>query len=64
MFLAHLRSDDFFPYADNKDGFWTGYFTSRPALKRYVRETSGWYQAIKRMDALAFSHQDQNAGLG
>jgi lysosomal alpha-mannosidase len=32
-----LKTDDFFPYADNRASFWTGYFTSRPALKGYVR---------------------------
>jgi alpha-mannosidase len=61
---GRYKTDDFFPYANNGNSMWTGYFTSRPALKRYVRETSGWYQAIKRMDALAFSHDDQTLGLG
>uniref|UniRef100_A0A4W6E5G4 Alpha-mannosidase n=1 Tax=Lates calcarifer TaxID=8187 RepID=A0A4W6E5G4_LATCA len=32
-----LKTDDFFPYADDAHDFWTGYFTSRPALKRYER---------------------------
>ena len=32
-----LKTDDFFPYADCPHCYWTGYFTSRPALKRYVR---------------------------
>ena len=27
---------DLFPYADGPHMFWTGYFTSRPALKRQV----------------------------
>lgn len=26
---------DFFPYSDTPDAFWTGYFTSRAALKGY-----------------------------
>ncbi len=28
-----VKTDDFFPYADCPHCFWTGYFTSRPALK-------------------------------
>lgn len=31
---------DFFPYADNADSYWTGYFTSRPELKGYVRRSA------------------------
>ena len=35
-----VKTDDFFPYADRPHAFWTGYFTSRPALKGYVRKSS------------------------
>ena len=28
-----VKYDDFFPYADNPYAYWTGYFSSRPALK-------------------------------
>ena len=38
--LLSEKNDDFFPYADGPHMFWTGYFTSRAALKGYVRETS------------------------
>jgi len=31
------KTDDFFPYADDPHSYWTGYFTSRPTLKGYVR---------------------------
>ena len=39
------QEDDFFPYADGPHQFWTGYFTSRPTLKRYIRDTSAFFQA-------------------
>ncbi|KAF5957251.1 hypothetical protein HYC85_004476 [Camellia sinensis] len=38
-----LKTDDFFPYADRINAYWTGFFTSRPALKGYVRMMSGYY---------------------
>ncbi|KQJ88370.1 hypothetical protein BRADI_4g17308v3 [Brachypodium distachyon] len=38
-----LKTNDFFPYADKPNAYWTGYFTSRPALKQYVRTMSGYY---------------------
>ena len=42
-----LKTDDFFPYADCPSCFWTGYFTSRPALKGYVRELNSFLQSCK-----------------
>ncbi|XP_052182651.1 probable alpha-mannosidase At5g13980 [Diospyros lotus] len=45
-----LKTDDFFPYADRINAYWTGYFTSRPALKRYVRMMSGYYLAARQLE--------------
>ncbi|KAL9241822.1 hypothetical protein vseg_015886 [Gypsophila vaccaria] len=45
-----IKTDDFFPYADRVNAYWTGYFTSRPALKRYVREMSGYYVAARQLE--------------
>jgi hypothetical protein len=47
-----LKTDDFFPYADGPHQFWTGYFTSRPNLKRAVRAGSAFFQIAKQ--AIAF----------
>ncbi|XP_023639510.1 probable alpha-mannosidase At5g66150 isoform X2 [Capsella rubella] len=47
-----LKTDDFFPYADREYAYWTGYFTSRPALKRYVRALSGYYLAARQLEFL------------
>ena len=41
-----VKTDDFFPYADCPHCYWTGYFTSRPALKRYVRKNNNLLQVV------------------
>lgn len=38
------KEDDFFPYAHRDHTFWTGYFTSRPALKGYERSSDNFLQ--------------------
>ncbi|KAE8010634.1 hypothetical protein FH972_006989 [Carpinus fangiana] len=48
-----LKTDDYFPYADGANSYWTGFFTSRPALKRYVRVLSGYYLAARQLEFLA-----------
>ena len=47
------KTDDFFPYAHHPHGFWTGYFTSRAALKRYERHSNNILQATRQFNALA-----------
>ncbi|KAK9271505.1 hypothetical protein L1049_001864 [Liquidambar formosana] len=41
---------DFFPYADKPNAYWTGYFTSRPGFKGYVRMMSGYYLAARQLE--------------
>ena len=48
-----LKTDDFFPYADGAHAPWTGYFTSRPALKGYVRDTSAVYTFARQLQFFA-----------
>ncbi|CAN6472467.1 unnamed protein product [Victoria cruziana] len=50
--LWPLKTDDFFPYADQANAYWTGYFTSRPASKRYVRVMSAYYLAARQLEFL------------
>ncbi|KAM7472128.1 hypothetical protein LguiA_010311 [Lonicera macranthoides] len=45
-----LKMDDFFPYADAVNRYFTGYFTSRPALKGYIRHLSGYYLAARQLE--------------
>ncbi|XP_031623847.1 lysosomal alpha-mannosidase-like isoform X1 [Contarinia nasturtii] len=47
------KSDDFFPYASDPHSFWTGYFTSRPTLKRYERVGNHYLQVCKQLSVLA-----------
>ncbi|KAK8710324.1 hypothetical protein V6N13_145654 [Hibiscus sabdariffa] len=48
--LWPLKTDDFFPYADKPNAYWTGYFTSRPAFKGYVRVLSAYYLAARQLE--------------
>ncbi|KAL6078171.1 carbohydrate binding [Balamuthia mandrillaris] len=43
-----VKTDDFFPYADYAHAYWTGYFTSRPALKGYVRSRANLLRGAER----------------
>ncbi|XP_052582965.1 lysosomal alpha-mannosidase-like isoform X2 [Peromyscus californicus insignis] len=48
-----VKEDDYFPYADGPHMFWTGYFSSRPALKRYERLSYNFLQVCNQLEALA-----------
>ncbi|CAF1508468.1 unnamed protein product, partial [Didymodactylos carnosus] len=45
------KTDDFFPIAFNPHAFWTGFFTSRPALKRFERYSNNVLQATRQLNA-------------
>ncbi|KAL8230467.1 hypothetical protein R6Q57_000250 [Mikania cordata] len=47
-----LKENDYFPYASDIDAYWTGYFTSRAALKGYVRMLSGYYLAARQLEVM------------
>lgn len=46
-----LKTCDGFPYASAPHAVWSGYFTSRPALKGYVRESSTLFTAARQLQA-------------
>ncbi|XP_060520801.1 lysosomal alpha-mannosidase-like [Cylas formicarius] len=50
---SKLKTDDFFPYASNSRSYWTGYFTSRPSLKRFERLGNNFLQVCKQLSALS-----------
>ena len=45
-----VRHDDIFPLADNSHNYWSGYFTSRPALKRQVRFATNTLHAARQIE--------------
>lgn len=44
-------------YADRINAYWTGYFTSRPAIKGYVRLLSGYYLVLEETPLFFLDHQ-------
>ena len=46
------KTDDYFPYASDPHAYWTGYFTSRPALKGMIRAGNNLLQICKQLGAL------------
>lgn len=42
---------DFMPYRDHAFASWAGYFSSRPALKAYIRDSSSVLQAARALGA-------------
>ncbi|XP_006898920.1 PREDICTED: lysosomal alpha-mannosidase-like [Elephantulus edwardii] len=60
-----LKQDDFLPYASNPNKFWTGYYSSRPALKRYERLSYNFLQVCNQLEVLAGSSANSGPyGLG
>ncbi|CAD8067627.1 unnamed protein product [Paramecium sonneborni] len=51
------KQDDFFPYSDQPHAFWTGYFTSRVAIKGYVKRLGRQAQIYKKFIALLFQQK-------
>eukprot|EP00040_Diaphanoeca_grandis_P000572 m.15796 g.15796 ORF g.15796 m.15796 type:complete len:1168 (-) comp10754_c0_seq1:58-3561(-) len=48
-----VRTDDVFPLGDQPHAYWSGYFTSRPALKRQVRFATNFLSAARQMEVFA-----------
>jgi len=52
------KTDDFFPYASDPHAYWTGYFTSRPALKGMIRNANNLLQACKQVESSKPSEEE------
>lgn len=46
------KYDDMFPYSDRTDDYWTGYFTSRPNQKIFVRDGQASLHSSNKLYAL------------
>lgn len=44
---------DYFPYADNRDSYWSGYYSTRPAIKEASRGSEAWLRGGELALALA-----------
>jgi lysosomal alpha-mannosidase len=49
------KTDDFFPVSLATHGILSGYFTSRPALKRYERSSNNILQVTRQLNAFSNS---------
>ncbi|XP_076263633.1 lysosomal alpha-mannosidase-like [Rhynchophorus ferrugineus] len=58
-----LKEDDFFPYASDEHSYWTGYFISRPAVKRFERIGNNFLQVCKQLYTLADLGADDSQEL-
>ena len=44
-----VKSGDFFPYKWDEHQYWTGYYTSRPTLKRFIRRGGEYLRAARSL---------------
>lgn len=54
------KLNDFFPYATDEHTYWTGYFTSRPALKLFERKASTILQVSRQMALIKMINNSLN----
>lgn len=50
-----VLSGDFFPYSEKENDYWTGYFTTRPWIKRLAREVEPLLRAGDKFSVLLYN---------
>eukprot|EP01129_Flabellula_baltica_P000848 TRINITY_DN1078_c0_g1_i1.p1 TRINITY_DN1078_c0_g1~~TRINITY_DN1078_c0_g1_i1.p1 ORF type:complete len:965 (+),score=111.58 TRINITY_DN1078_c0_g1_i1:28-2895(+) len=58
-----VKTDDFLPYADGPHAYWTGFYTSRPALKGYVRSRVSFIHAVESLLSTGLSPSQLNQNM-
>ncbi len=58
-----IMSDDFLPYASREHTYWTGFYTSRASLKRYVRTSSNFLQGIRQLVSFTDLNDNQTKAV-
>ncbi|PSN38670.1 Lysosomal alpha-mannosidase [Blattella germanica] len=61
--MYETKQDDFFPYASERGRYWTGFYTSRPALKYYERLSNNFLQVGKQLEAMTQLQQVGESSL-
>ena len=56
-----LKTDDFLPLSSSPWAYWSGFFTSRPALKYYSRWASNFLQVCKQLEVIAGPYSNMNS---
>lgn len=47
------KTQDFLPYSTDNHTYWSGYFSSRPTQKKYIRDGNHFLQVTKQLTTLA-----------
>lgn len=55
-----IRKDDSFPYAQDKDDFWSGFYSSRPELKKNIKNLYSTFHSSLRLLSQQVLRRDVN----
>eukprot|EP00357_Protocruzia_adherens_P000608 CAMPEP_0115005768 /NCGR_PEP_ID=MMETSP0216-20121206/20086_1 /TAXON_ID=223996 /ORGANISM="Protocruzia adherens, Strain Boccale" /LENGTH=1013 /DNA_ID=CAMNT_0002372193 /DNA_START=50 /DNA_END=3091 /DNA_ORIENTATION=- len=57
-----VKTDDFEPYADRVDAYWSGYYTSRVAQKGYISDLSKFYAGAHTLATISLLNRAVQEG--